>query len=251
MKNQCLFAVIAFTFIAAFAGAAGFDHSHAALAKVLQRAVKSGRVDYATLKQHPQDLDDYLHQTAAVSGPDFQGWSEPQQLAFLINVYNAQTLHLIVDSYPLQSIRDIQHGVRGPWDMPVVHLFGSITSLNHLENNIIRKRYKEPRIHFALVCAARGCPPLLSEPYEASKLERQLREQTTRFMQDHEKNFVRESDKTIQLSPIFQWYEMDFVSVAGSIQSFVAPFMEIEMPIEKYAIRYTYYDWALNDAGKD
>ena len=137
-----------------------FDQSHSRFDRVLKKFVKDGLVDYAGLKANPGELRRYLDELSTPSEMDFGRWMEKEQLAFLINLYNATTLRLIVDHYPVKSIKDIGNLWKGPWDQPVVRLFGRKVTLNTIEHDILRKNYEEPRIHFALVCAARGCPPL-------------------------------------------------------------------------------------------
>lgn len=138
---------------------AEFDQTHALLTGLLDRQVKDGRVNYAALKEEPAALHTYLDQVAAVPELEFKRWSEADRLALLINLYNAATLKLIVDHYPVKSIKDIGGLLRSPWKQKVVRLFGQVITLDHLEHEIIRKEYPDARAHFALVCAARGCPP--------------------------------------------------------------------------------------------
>jgi hypothetical protein len=144
-------------FIAASsAAAAEFDQTHALFTVVLTNYIKDARVNYASLKAHPQELNHYLDEVAAVTKPEFKQWTESQQLSFLINAYNAYTLRLIIDYYPINSIKDIGHIWNGPWDQPVVKLFGETITLNPVEHKILPVDYTEPRVHFALVCAAMG-----------------------------------------------------------------------------------------------
>jgi len=170
--------------------AADFDQSHVIFDGVLKQYVKNARVDYAALKAHPQDLNRYLDQVAAVGKKEFKQWSEPQQIAFLSNGYNAYTLRLIIGTYPLKSIKDIGSFFSGPWDQPVVRLFGETINLNTLEHKVLRVDYAEPRIHFALVCAAKGCPPLRGEAYVGTQLEDQLVDQARQFLAETTQNRV-------------------------------------------------------------
>ncbi len=149
---------------------------------ILKKHVVDGRVDYRGLKADSQLLETYLQQAGAVPESEFNTWAEKQQLAFLINLYNAATLQLVVDHYPVKSIKKIKHRFKGPWDQPVVPMFGKKISLNTLEHKIIRPTYKEPRVHMALVCAAKGCPILRSEAYTAERLDEQLDNQSHRYL---------------------------------------------------------------------
>lgn len=243
----CLLFFIAFVFDAS---AETFDHSHKLYGNVLILYVKDGLVDYSGLKSNPGNLKDYLEQTALVSKKEFDSWTGEERLAFLINLYNARTLELIIENYPVKSIKDIGSGAKGPWEEPIVPLFGEIITLNTLENSIIRKNYNDPRIHFALVCAAKGCPPLLGVPYIAENLNNQLGAQTQKFLADSAKNSIDVKNKVIRLSPIFNWYMDDFSRTAGSVQKFIKPYY-LNFPVEEFKIEYTDYDWSLNDSSAE
>ena len=246
--------VLGWVVIAAWTAGAEFDQTHAIFTGVLTQYVKDARVDYAALKAHPQDLNHYLDQAAAVTKDEFKKWSEPQQIAFLSNSYNAYTLRLIVDHYPLKSIKDIGSIFSGPWDQPVVKLFGEATTLNAVEHKMLRKDYSEPRIHFALVCAAKGCPPLRSEAYVADRLNEQLDDQAKQFLATPNKNRVEAGEQVVYLSPIFKWYGGDFEKKSGSVLAALKPYWpeKAAAVLSKgdFKIRYTDYDWSLNEQSK-
>jgi len=232
------------------AHAAGFDHTHVLLDSALRAHVRDSLVDYASLKAQRAELDLYLKQVAAVGENTFQKWDESKQLAFLINAYNATTLQLIIDHYPVASIKKIGSWLKGPWDQPVVHLRGRTLTLNDLEHKILRVQYDEPRLHFALVCAALGCPPLRSEAYVASRLNEQLDDQARRFLAHSDKNRVDAKAREVYLSPIFKWYGEDFVKKHGSVLAALKPFWPESVAglVEgNFKVRYTDYDWALNN----
>ncbi|MBI4323707.1 MAG: DUF547 domain-containing protein [Chloroflexi bacterium] len=235
--------------IASQATAAEFDQTHALFTGVLTNFVKDTRVNYAALKAHPQDLNRYLDQIAAVSKAEFKKWNEPQQIAFLSNAYNAHTLRLIIDHYPLKSIKDIGSFLKGPWDQPVVKLFGETINLNTVEHKILRVDYAEPRLHFVLVCAAKGCPPLRSEAYVGARLEEQLVDQAKQYLAETAKNRVEAAEHTVFLSPIFKWYGSDFEKKSGSVLAALKPYWSGKSVAgyEEFTIRYTEYDWSLNE----
>jgi len=214
--------------------------------KVLDNFVQEGLVDYSGLKSNPKDLNQYLEQTSGVTRETFEGWSKNEQLAFLINLYNAQTLYLIADNYPVKSIKDIASDSGGPWEQPIVTLFGEQITLDALENEVIRKNYTDPRVHFALVCAALGCPALINTPYEAAELEKQLDQQTKAFLMDTDKNSIDTEQRILRLSPIFDWFKEDFSAKSGSVLEFVNPYFGNQANNE-YKVEYTNYDWSLND----
>ncbi len=229
-----------------------FDQSHTRLARVLDAVVKDARVDYAKLKSNPAELDGYLQDVAAVPAAEFARWREADRLALLINLYNAQTLRLIIDHYPLTSIRSIGVLPGAAWREPIVRQGGQIMTLSYLESDVIRADYREPRIHFALVCAAIGCPPLRSEPYVGARLNEQLDDQARRFLATPEKNRFDAASATLHLSPIFKWYQKDFVASAGSLALYVKPFMpEAQHSSSTYPakvkVTFTDYDWTLNE----
>lgn len=226
---------------------AAFDHTHAAFGSVLEKHVEGAEVDYAGLKKSPDKLGAYLDSLARVSQSEFDGWSDEQEMAYLINLYNAATLKLIIDHYPLESIKDIG----SPWKKKVIRLFGANRSLDHVEHGLLRKNYNDPRIHFGVNCASIGCPPLRDEAFQASRLDTQLEEQAEKFLNDTSKNRVTGERGILYLSPIFDWFEEDFVKKSGSVEKFVAPYFgdadRKAILSGKLKIRYTDYDWNLNE----
>lgn len=227
-----------------------FDHSHRKLTHILQEHVESGLVDYPSLQANSAKLDEYLRGLASVPLKQFQSWTRDQQLAFLINLYNAQTLRLILDYYPVKSIKDIGGLLTKPWDLKIVELFGNVISLDTVEHRMIRKNYEESRIHFAVVCAARGCPALRSEAYQGDKLNEQLEEQAQIFLSDQDKNRIDLEKSVLHISPIFKWYKEDFQVHSRGIASYIGRYFEGEVArrlrTEKFKVRYTDYDWSLN-----
>lgn len=228
-----------------------FDDSHSAYTALLQRYVSAGNVDYADVVAHRSDLDGYIQELSNVNLRRFQSWDATTQLAFLINLYNAATLKLIVDHYPLDSIKDIGTLRTKPWDLKIVRLFGKTVSLNTVEHKMIRRNYDDPRIHFALVCAARGCPSLRDEAYTGEKLDTQLDDQVRTFLADQQKNRVDLENRKLYLSPIFKWYKEDFQNRSKGPERFLSQFFvgatADALRRERFSVRYTDYDWTLND----
>ena len=236
------------------ATAAEFDHTHAALDALLKRHVRDGLVAYSALKADPKPLQTYLDSLAAVSEQDFNRWPEKQRFAFLINLYNATTLKLIVDHYPVKSIKDIGGFLSSPWKQEVVRLFGQVTTLGEVEHGIIRAQYHDARAHFAVVCAAKGCTPLRAEAYVAARLDEQLDEQGRVFLGQRQKNRMDAGARTIYLSPIFKWFSEDFEKKSGSVLKFVELFVPAKdrqaLAGSGLKIKYTDYDWSLNDQAR-
>lgn len=224
-----------------FVMAQGSDFSHAVYDRLLKAYVANGRVNYAGLKADPTALGQYLDQAAEVPEAHFKTWSEAQQLAYLINVYNASTLKLVVEHYPLKSIKEIGGLFKGPWDQPAVRIFGQTITLNTLEHGIIRKRYREPRIHMALVCAAKGCPPLRNEAYVADRLNEQLDDQSRIYLSSPAGLQIDRAKGEARLSSIFKWYSEDFPSVSAFVARYAGQNMD------GLKIGYLEYDWSLNN----
>ena len=244
-----LLAPVVFTF-AAFSAPA-FDHTHARLGKVLTAHVKDGLVNYAALKATPAELNAYLGDLAAVKVAEFAAWSEPQRLAFLFNLYNATTLKLITDHYPIASIKKIGGLFSGPWKQEVVRAWGRVLTLDELEHAIIRAQYREPRAHFTLVCAAVSCPPLRAEPYVADRLNAQLADQGKVFFAQRDKNRADAAARVLWLSPIFKWFVEDFTSGGKTLTDFALPYLpEADAKAVKqggFKIKHTDYNWSLNE----
>ena len=246
MKTNFLAATILAAASLTFAGdrTFAFDQSHSALTGVLKKYVDAkGMVDYAGLKKNRASLDAYLKSTGAVSEEQFSKFSEAEQIAFLMNVYNAETLQYIIDEYPVKSIKKLGPLIGTAWDEKNVILFGEKTTLNKVEHSILRKDYDEPRLHFALVCAAVSCPPLRREAFTGAKLDSQLDDQAKVFLNEEEKNRV-EGD-ILYLSSIFKWYGDDFENKHGSVKKYVNSFYKADT--EKLKVKYTDYNWDLNE----
>jgi len=231
----------------AFAGCLlAFDHEHQAFTELLSDHVKSKGVNYKDFKKYHPQLKNYLEELSKVAEEEFADWSEDQQLAYLINLYNAATLELVLQYYPIKSFKDEIGGETGPWKYRFVKALGKTYTLDEIEHTLIRGNYKEPRIHFAVNCASEGCPALRDEAFTASKLDEQLEEQTQKFFKDSSKNDFKKG--RLHLSPIFDWFKADFIEAKGSVEEFVAPYF----PSEKITkgntpIQYTKYSWKINE----
>ncbi|MDJ0765305.1 MAG: DUF547 domain-containing protein [Myxococcota bacterium] len=231
-----------------------FDHTHQQWQGLLKTYVKSGTVDYAAWHRGGQDrLDQYLATLAAVCKKDYKKWNKRNKIAYWINLYNAHTIKLVLDNFPVKSLQNVGAKPGSAWEekrIPLAKLEGKTLSLGDVENEILRKRFTEPRIHFALVCAAKSCPILISEAYQGQKLNTQLKRQTRQFLNDSSKNRYDAANKTLYLSKIFEWYGKDFVDNVPSVAAYVAPHMS-HQAVEDVAagqvnVEFLHYDWALN-----
>jgi hypothetical protein len=229
------------------AGAAAPAPDHSAYDDLLGRYVTPGGVRYTAWHASASDreaLQEYLDRMADVAPSELP---REDRLAYWINVYNAVTLDLILDGYPVKSIKDLGGVIRTPWKKELITIDGEKRSLDEIENEIIRPRFQEPRIHFALNCAAVSCPPLRAEAFVGAKLEAQLQEQTTSFLAGAGALFP-DGDGRLRLSRIFDWYRTDFES-DGSLQDWVRPYVPALAALdsaEDVEIRFLDYDWSLN-----
>lgn len=237
-----------------------FDHRHQALTNVLQASVVvydnqlKSAVNYGSLAANPNPLNRYLDSLSSVSPQQYQQWHDGQQLAFLINAYNAFTLKLIVDNYTqftsgeAQSIRDLGGLFTSPWELTFFTLLGQKRTLDWLEHEKIRVDFDEPRIHAALVCAAISCPKLRAEAYTAGQLENQLESQMVSFLRDHDKNGI--DAQGVYLSKIFDWYGEDFNPLRDFLRDYGSALAddrhERSVLAGKFDIRYVDYNWRLN-----
>lgn len=216
-------------------------------------------VDYSGFLRDEERLQTYLDSLAQVDDEDFHRWTREEQLAFLINAYNAWTVKLILCEYPkIESIRDIGFLPGAAWRRNIVDLFGERISLDDLEHDMIRvwPQYQEPRIHFAVNCAAIGCPPLRDEAYTGAALNKQLEDNTKLFLADSNRNYLE--GETLYVSRIFDWYEEDFEKGwqgINSVPQFLVQYAdELELNTKNIEdllsgtikIRYLQYDWGLN-----
>ncbi len=233
---------------------------------------EQGMVDYQKLKAEPENLRAFLRAMATIERETYTTWTDDGKIAFWINAYNACTLKAIIDHYPIKarwttslfypdnSIRQID----GVWDELEFSVLGKKRTLDEIEHETLREEFNEPRIHMALVCAAKGCPVLRNEPYFPSRLDAQLDDQTRRFLRDPDKFRIDRDREEIYLSSIFKWFGDDFIPtysgqsrIAGhskkesAVLRFVAQYLDEpdrdSILTGDYSIEYLDYDWTLNE----
>ena len=231
----------------ALATAVAFDHSHAGWTAVLAGHVHDGAVDYTGLHQRGGPaLDAYLRSLVALPRDDYQRFSREQRLAFWINAYNAYTIRVILDHYPVKSIRSIGFLPMAAFRRSFIPLLGGELSLNDIENDRLRKELREPRIHFAIVCASKSCPTLRAQAYRADQIEEQLEQAARAFVRDPRKNRWDGPGRTLFLSSIFKWFRGDFEQAAGSLEKFVARYLGPPIAEGSVKVEFLDYDWSLN-----
>jgi hypothetical protein len=245
-----------------------FDRDHAQWDALLKKHVawqdsgRASKVDYAGFQRDRAALQSYLSELSAASRPEFDGWSKSEQLAFLINAYNAFTIELILARYPdLKSIWDLGSLLNPPWKRRFFTLLDERRHLDDIEHGMIRARgaYDDPRIHMAVNCASIGCPALRPEAYVGQRLDAQLDDQVLRFLSDRTRNRYDTERRALEVSKIFSWYAQDFERGYRGIESregFFAthaaaltddPLQQEAIRSRKVKIRYLEYDWGLND----
>ena len=246
----------------------GFDHAHPAWDGLVKKHVvltgggNASQVRYAEFAKDRAALKVYLDALSGVSPAQFAAWPRAQQMAFLVNAYNAFTVELILANYPVKSIKDIGSDLfNNRWKKKFFKLLGEDSYLDRVEHEILRKpgSYDEPRLHFALNCASIGCPMLREEAYVAERLEAQLEQQAVRFLSDRSRNRMGAQGR-LELSKIFDWFKEDWSSGYQGIASrekYFAKYAKLlsDDPAQqkllaegKAPLTFLDYDWTLNDA---
>ena len=241
---------------------------HELFDQVLRKYVNDeGKVNYSQLLKDRKELEEYYALIATYS-PDSHPQlftTENSKLSYWINAYNASAIRGVLQYYPIKSVKDVP--------LPTLlffapklsaffifnrHTFGSVeTNLYYVENKVVRKRFKDPRFHFALNCASAGCPTLPNEAFIPETLDAQLERETRKFFSQSRNLTIDENSKTIYLSSILKWYEDDFTTslTAEDSEATILTFVRKYAPTEAleslsdstYSIRYFDYDWTLND----
>ncbi|MGB2238742.1 MAG: DUF547 domain-containing protein [Pseudomonadales bacterium] len=248
-----------------------FDHTHAQWADLLERAVykdrdgSASKLDYQIFADDSGTFADYLKGLSDVSAAQFRGFSSAEQLAFLLNAYNAFMVAKVMMRYPkITSVWDFGRVFNSPFKHRFFELLGDRRSLDDIEHGLIRgdSLLMDPRIHFAVNCASVGCPALRDEPFLSSQIDAQLEDQTIRFLKDRTRNYFDRGSRRLVVSPLFDWYSGDFEppdkqsrdGVVGFLHHYRAAlgltFEEQKRLLEgRVKIGYSNYDWRLNDFG--
>jgi len=222
--------------------------SHADFTRLLKKNVsEQGKVNYQGFIKDSVELNKYIKLLSA--NPPQKNWSRNEQMAYWINAYNAFTIKLVTKYYPIKSIKDIGSSIQipfvnTPWDIKFIKVGNERLDLNNIEHGILRKKFEDPRIHMALVCASKSCPILLNEAYEPAQLDDQFAKQTRAFLADPYRNKI--SANKAELSMIFKWYEMDFNKNEKTVTDFVNQYSPVKIKPDA-KISYVEYDWSLNE----
>ena len=251
-------------FLGSFAQAKPIDHQYANWEALSKKHVRwlpdqsQSRTDYAGFKTEHAQLKVVLAEFSGVTQAEFDQWTAAQQMAFLINAYNAFTVELILSKYPdLKSIKDLGSLIQSPWKKKFFTLLGAEHNLDWIENDMLRARYKDPRIHVGINCASIGCPALRNEAYTSAKLDMQLDDGMARFLSDKTRNRYR--DGKLEVSEIFKWFAEDFEKGNKGFSKTTDVFARYATQLSADAaaqaairnktvtVSYLSYDWKLND----
>ncbi len=230
------------------ASTTGVPVNHTLYDRLLKKYVnEKGLVNYRGFKHDQKELTKYLDMLS--NNPPADKWSRNEQVAYWINAYNAYTIQLILNHYPVASIKDIGSKVQipfvtTPWASKFFKIGGKDMSLDHIERSVLRKQFNEPRIHFALVPAATSGPRLRNEAYQPDKLSTQLDEQGSDFLNNPAKNAI--SPQRASLSKIFDWYKSDWQKSNKSVDYWVNRYSSAKINRDT-PISYLDYNWGLNE----
>ncbi|WP_158861463.1 DUF547 domain-containing protein [Lunatibacter salilacus] len=222
--------------------------THELFDALLKKHVSSdGRVNYTGFIAEKETFQIYLDKLSN-NAPDRNTWSREEQLAYWINAYNAFTIKLIIDNYPVSSIQDLKPTLNIPlvntvWHLKFFKIGGEDASLDEIEHKILRKEFDEPRIHFAINCASFSCPPLLNEAFTAENLEAQLDKVAKGFINDPKRNKIAR-DK-VEISKIFSWFKGDFTKNESLIE-YLNRYAQIKINANA-KVSHLPYDWSLNE----
>lgn len=208
---------------------------------LLQKNVdKTGRVDYQSLKNNETLLDNYL--AYIQNNEPTKDWSSNKKKAFWINTYNAYTIKIILNNYPLKSIRDIKIDGKTAWKIPFVKVGQKRYTLDQIEHKILRKKFNDPRIHVGINCASVSCPRLWNFAFTEDNIASSLDNLMKEFINNTTRNKI--SKNNLEISEIFNWFSKDFIK-NGTIISYLNTYAAIKIS-EKASIKYLTYDWSLN-----
>jgi len=221
--------------------------THEQFTALLKKHVDSnGMVNYKGFIADSTAFNKYLT-LLEKNHPNEKNWSKDERLAYWINAYNAFTIRLIIRNYPVESIKDLGgsiYRINTTWDIKFIEIEGESYHLNNIENSIIRNEFDEPRIHFALVCAAMSCPKLRNEAFEAATLDAQLEDQAVHFFNSKMRNDI--SAENPKASKLMKWYSGDFKDHADDINAYINKYSKVKIK-DGVSLDYLDYEWKLNE----
>ncbi len=228
--------------------AAGFDHLR--FDQILSQYVNNkGLVDYNGIAANPI----FKAYIKSLETADIEAMSINAQLAFWLNAYNAVTIDKVIKWKPKKSVRETL--VPGVWASTRFFTTrkhtaaGKRVSQDDIENDILRKQFKDPRIHFAIICASSSCPPQPRFAYTENNVQTKLEEETRKYINSQRGIRIDYTENTLYLSKLFDWFAGDFESKAGSVLGFITPYLSEDARAfleRKPKMAYLHYDWSLN-----
>lgn len=255
MRSMLLALMLAVVLVpTAFAGdgpGAALDVDHKPFDMLLKKHVKKGLVDYAGLQADRAALGAYL-KTLAKADPGEM--ARNAKMAFYINAYNACTLEGVLATLPADRATWAAYSVTkvpGFWKKTTYVVGGQPLTLDTIEHKILRPRFEDPRIHFAVNCASAGCPVLRAEAFFPDRLSKQLDEQARLFVNDTTRNQIDPARRELRLSKIFEWFKGDFTQHTGTLQAFVGRYVSDPKLAEAlgkpgWTVKHLEYGWSLN-----
>lgn len=239
MKKLVFLLFLSITLVSLKAGVVEPKFDHSAWDRLLRKHVSdNGNVDYDGFKADRSQLNSYLKSLEA--NPPQSDWGKNETMAYWINAYNAFTVDLILRNYPLKSIMEINNGKA--WDLQFISIGGKKYSLNNIEHDILRKRYQDARIHFAVNCASVSCPKLNNSAFVAEGLDGQLENMAKHFVNNSSKNSI--SSGSVTISKLFDWYKEDFTR-SGSVIDYLNKYSTTKIN-ESASVSFKEYNWNLN-----
>ncbi len=233
MKSKIILAGLLFISVQLFAQTEDFD------ALLKENITDAGVVNYKTIDKNK--LKAYTNYLAATKVEE--SWSDTKEKAFWINAYNAYTIQLILDHYPLNSILKINKKGKDAWHYAFAVVGGKTYTLNDIEHEVLRKKFKDPRIHVGVNCASFSCPPIANFAFTENNVEEELEKLMKKFVNDSERNIL--TAKKVTLSKIFEWYKGDFTE-KGSLVDYLSAYSNVKLT-KKTKVRYLDYNWNLNE----
>lgn len=250
---------------------AAFDQSHSLLSAELKKYSDNKGIHYRLWKEHPEGLDKYLGGLAAVGAGQYERFTSAEKKAFWINTYNSIIIKIVLDHYPIHGDKayyppNSARQIPNLWEAFKYNVAGRVLNLYDIEHKIIRKEFKDPRMHFAVVCAAKGCPTLGSSAYTADRLEEELDLAARKYMSDSNHVQYDPEHNVVKLSKLFQWFPLDFITSSRPAAKSESPPTDDEVVLDyalsfapqaisckfgdkrKVEVVYLPYDWSLNDA---
>lgn len=255
--RNILFLSLVFLFCTMSFASNPFDHHYTQWGNLIEQYVHGGKVNYRGIINN--ELPNFRSMVAGlekVSESEYAKWKNEQKMSFWINAYNIGAVELVLGHYPLKRSLGLQafrypansiQQIPDVWNQEILMILGKKVSLNYIENEILRKEFQDPRVHFSIVCASLGCPALRDEPYVFDRLDSQLNDAVVKFIQDHRKASYDAGNNTLYVSPVFKWFKKDFEK-AGGVVAFVKRYMPSEARLSDDArIQWLDYDWSLNE----